>query len=224
MSYDWITWLIYGMMFMLIFVIFAQLWKALSEFWEKRKSPEERLKSINLQRYKEILSATKLNRTRRPKIGWVWIRPSGYFMPRRLGKYAGHIADKRLLVLAIRISRIPWKRPIILLIPYSLGDEKLVPPLTTENIYLNINSIARYDRWWIPVLRHDSKYTQEDIIRIVSTFLHADFTTDYGTAILPAQIVLSPTQAANLNPSTEKYVVYQSAVANAPEEKGGEEE
>lgn len=218
MSYEWVNWLIYGMMFMLIFTLVIQMWNLFRDLFEKRKSPEEKLRTLNYRRYKELISAARLNKPKR-RIKWVYMDTGKYFLPKRIGKYAGHIADKRLLILAIKTSRWPWARPILLFVPYSIGNKKIVPPLTTRDIHLKINSIIRYDRWWIPEIEHDANIAQEDIISLISDYLNTDFDSVYSTEILPAQSLLSPTGAANVNPSIEQRIVYSSAVEHAPEDK-----
>ena len=215
MSFDWLTWLIYALVIALVVMQIYMSIKGLYPF--KKKSAMERNRSIEAMIYKDLYISCVKNRSKRIK--YVRMDPSKIFLPKILGKYKGHIGDKRLLVLAISTSKIPFTKKMLLLIPYSVKGEQLVYPLTTKNITLKIDGVTKFGYFYIPCARADSSIMQEDIEVIAQAWLNTLAVNKYGIEQLPAQTILSPTEAAAVSEKIERKVIWEKE----PTMQGGRE-
>ena len=99
-DFSWIwpltTILIYAMIISLIVSLFMKFLGLIPKREDARRDND----SINREVFKELSKAAKLNKV--PRVKWVYVKPSKYQLPKRLGKYKGHIADPRMLILRIK--------------------------------------------------------------------------------------------------------------------------
>ena len=226
-DFSWIwpltTILIYAMIISLIVSLFMKFLGLIPKREDARRDND----SINREVFKELSKAAKLNKV--PRVKWVYVKPSKYQLPKRLGKYKGHIADPRMLILRIKTSKVPFSRYMLLFIPYVLVDGKeafpVSMPLTTKNIELYIEGVQKFGYWYGPLMRKDyaEKYgkhiTQETVEMLVARWVNTHTATRYLIQELPADNLKAPTYASSTPPKIEEMVKLHMPTAAKEEEK-----
>lgn len=225
-DFSWMVWLIYLFVGIFIAIFILNMVAKIFNLFPHRKN-EDRIenKTINREVFKELSATAKMNRL--PRIKYIVIKPSKHQLGKVLGKYKGHVPDKRFLILRVKTSKAPWRRAMLLFVPYVLIEKNaaksirngLVMPLTLKNIELYIEGVMKYTWWWLAIPRKDSSITQEEVEALMAEWMSTHQNNRYLIVDLPPEARKAPTSAASSPQQIEQRIVLSNPPAQNEEEK-----